>query len=268
MAPRKDMTQFDEAFIDEIGIKQGTNILDIDIPRELETRVLSGIPWVDDVYGASECEQGVTPSTTILLTGGPGTGKTTHCLQLADSWTENGNIALYNTNEESAFQVRKVTKRLSLKSGFYIGENRLINDVFKHADMLREQNPNKQLLLIVDSIQTHDDGFYANGTTNTMTAVRVTKAVTSYCKKTYSIGVLIGQVNKDGLFSGKNTIKHLTDVHAHMKFDQKQKSPTFGKRIYEMQKNRFGRAFCGYLLGLDGNRGLYEEGTWYPTFEE
>ena len=245
----------------------GTNVLDLIVPKELETRVKSGISYLDDLLGAGEKEQGITPSTSILFTGGAGAGKTTQALALADAWTAQGHIALVNGQEESPLQVRKTTKRLMMKNGFIIGEDRKIPDVLQHADMLRKTHPNKRLLLIVDSLQTHDDGFYKDGGTNTMTPVRVTNLVTDYCKEHFAIAVLLGQVNKDGKFAGKMAIKHAIDVHLHLNIDQKPASETFGKRILKVEKNRFGFSQVGYFLGMN-EKGLYEDGAWSPIVED
>lgn len=258
----------DTRLVSAFGIKQGTNILTVKVPVELEERIITGIGWVDDIYGAGDKEQGITPSTSILFTGTPGAGKTTHALQIADAWTAQGNICLINGTEESVLQIRKTTKRLGMKSGFIVGEDRLIPDVLAHADFLRKQNPGKKFMLIIDSLQTHDDGFYSNGGVNSMTPVRVTKMVASYCKEHFAVAMILGQVNKDGKFAGKQQIKHIVDVHAHLNIDQKPTSETFGKRIYKIEKNRFGFSQVGYFLGLDGKKGLYEDGAWSPVIED
>jgi predicted ATP-dependent serine protease len=250
------------------GIKRGTNINTLKVDPRLEERVLTGIGWVDDVFGAGDKEQGITPSTTILFTGTPGAGKTTGALQIADAWTAQGNVCLYNTNEESALQVRKVTKRLNLKSGFIIGEDRLVPEMIAHARFLMERDPKAKLLVIGDSIQVLDDGFYANGTTNSNTPVRVTNMLTAFAKEVFAVAMLIGQVNKDGKFAGKQAIKHAVDVHAHLSIDQKPGSETFGKRIFKVEKNRFGFSGVGYFLGMDGKKGLYEDGAWSPLVED
>ena len=268
MANVKAIAEGDKMNLMAQGIKRGTNITSLKVDPRLERRVLTGIGWVDDVLGAGDKEQGITPSTSVLFTGTPGAGKSTLSLQIADAWTGQGNICLYNTNEESALQIRKVVKRLNLRSGFIIGEDRLVPEMISHARFLMNRSPKADLLVICDSIQVHDDGFYSNGTTNTQTPVRVTNMLTSFCKETFSVAFLIGQVNKDGKFSGKQAIKHAVDVHAHLNIDQKPDSETFGKRIFKVEKNRFGLSQVGYFLGMDGERGLFEDGTWSPMIEE
>mgnify|MGYP000864423214 CR=1 FL=1 len=246
---------------------KGTNVLSLNLDPRLEVRVPTGLDFIDELLGAGEQELGATPSTSILFTGGAGAGKTTLSQQLADAWTRAGGVALLNGQEEHPLQVRKTSKRLNLKSGFIIGEDRLVPNMLNHADYLREKSPNKPLLLICDSLQTHDDGFYRDGGTNTMTPVRITRMLTEYCKRHYAVCVLIGQVNKDGKFSGKNSIKHLVDVHMHLQIDQKPTSETFGKRILKVEKNRFGFSQVGYFLGMK-SEGLYADGEWSPVVED
>ena len=245
-----------------VGVKnwsQGKNIIELDVPPELEKTALTGVDWFDDALGG----EGVTPSSSILFTGGAGAGKTTLCLQLANSITKRGHIALFNTGEESLYQVRKVTKRLGIKDGFVAGQDSKVSDLLKHADFLRKKNNGKQLFIIHDSLQTLDDGFYTNGAINSMSQVRSTEIVTDYCKQHYSIGILIGQINKSGDFAGKMQIKHAVDVHAHLWIDEEKKSDTWGERLFTVSKNRFGCNGKTYVLGLD-EKGLWEKGRFQP----
>lgn len=239
--------------------KRNRNILDLNIPPELERTAKTGIDWFDDALG-----EGVTPSSSILFTGGSGAGKTTLMLQLANCLTSLGHIALFNTGEESLYQVRKVGKRLGLQYGFIGGQDVKVKDILSHCDELRAKNPGKQLFVIGDSLQAMDDGFYQNGAINSMSQVRSTEIMTDYCKEHYAIAVLIGQVNKNGDFAGKMAIKHLVDVHMHLWIDDIKKSDTYGERLFTVSKNRFGANGKTFILGMDGKRGLYEKGRYVP----
>ena len=238
------------------GLKQGSNILDIEVPDALRHKKKTGISWFDDALGG----EGFTPSSCMMLTGGPGCGKTTMILQLADSITKMGHVALMNTGEESLYQVRLVTERLKLKHGFVPGQDTMVSDVLGHADMLRKQNPKKQVFILQDSLQTMDDGYYKNGTTGA-TPQRCCELLTNWAKETYGIVIFIGQVTKGGDFAGKNGIKHAIDIHGHLFFDDDKRSETYGERLYEVQKNRFGCNGKTYVIGMDKD-GLHEKGSF------
>ena len=72
--------------------------------------------------------------------------------------------------------------------------------------------------------------------------------------------IVIGQVTKGGIFAGKNKLKHLIDCHLHLSIDTDKKSDTYGKRVAEMQKNRFGPSglYYPFQLGEKGVRFLDE----------
>lgn len=243
------------------GLKRGSNILDLKVPEALRVKKKTGIGWFDDAIGG----EGFTPSTCMMLTGGPGCGKTTLTLQLADAITGAGHIALLNTGEESLYQIRMVAERLKLKHGFVPGQDTLIDNVMAHADELRKKHPDKQVFILQDSLQTADDGFYKNGTTNSVTPLRVAEKLTDWTKNKaagdhpFGIVIFIGQVNKDGQFAGKNQIKHAVDVHGHLFFDEDKKSETYGQRLFEVQKNRFGCNGKTYILEMERD-GLHEKG--------
>lgn len=237
--------------------KRNTNILDLDVPAQLEKTVTTGIKWFDGAMGA----EGITPSTSMMFTGTPGAGKTTLCLQLADAITGTGNICLFNTGEESLFQIRKVTKRLGMQHGFVAGQDTLVKNIISHAETLRKNNLTKQVFIILDSLQTLDDGKYKDGHTNSMTQVRAIEMITAWCKENFAIAITIGQVTKSGDFAGKQQIKHTVDVHGHLFIDEQKQSETFGERLFEIQKNRFGSAGRTFILGIN-HRGLYEKGSY------
>lgn len=238
------------------GIKHGTNILDVKVPDALRVRLKTLISWFDDALGG----EGFAASSVMMLTGTPGAGKTTLLLQLADAITGAGHICLYNTGEESLYQVKMVAERLKLKHGFVCGQDTAAEDILKHANALAKANSGKKVFILQDSLQTMDDGKWADGT-NSMTAVRCTEMLTNWAKDTYNVVIFIGQVTKDGKFAGKNTIKHAVDVHGHLFIDDEKKSETYGERLFEIQKNRWGCSGRTYVLGIKST-GLYEKGNF------
>jgi len=238
------------------GLKKGTNILDIEVPMVLRNRKKVGISWFDDALGG----EGFVPSQVMMLTGTPGAGKTTLLLQLADAITKAGHVCLYNTGEESLYQVKMVAERLGLTAGFVVGQDTDVTELLNHADSLRKVNPGKQVFILQDSLQTLDDGKWKDGT-NSMTAVRATEMLTDWAKANYGVVIFIGQVTKSGEFAGKQTILHAVDVRGQLYIDQEKRSETYGERIFEVTKNRFGCSGRAYVLGLN-KAGLYEKGSF------
>ena len=236
-------------------LKRCTNINEIEVPEVLRARKKVGIEWFDDSIGG----EGMVPSSVMMLTGTPGAGKTTMLLQLANSITGAGHICLYNTGEESLYQVKMVAERLRLRNGFVVGQDTLVEDLLEHADQLRAANKGKQVFILQDSLQTLDDGKYG-GSTNSMTPVRCVEMLTDWAKSTYSIVAFIGQVTKDGDFAGKQTILHAVDVRGQLFIDEQKKSETYGERIFEVTKNRFGCSGKSYILGME-RTGLFEKGS-------
>jgi len=245
-------------------VTNGTNILEVEVPAELEVNIETGVGFLDDAMGG----KGFTPSSAALVTGTSGAGKTTMMLQMADSITGKGHMCLFNTAEESIVQVRKVTKRLRAKNGFYIGSDTLAKDIIKHAKQLIAKNPGKQLFVVCDSLQAIDDGKYTNGYTNSMTAVRAAEMLADFAKTKvngiYPVVLIIGQVNKDGQFAGKNMVKHILDIHAHLSIDESKKSETYGMRLFEVSKNRFGCTGRSFVLDMQSD-GLREVMSFNKT---
>ena len=241
-----------------VGIRdldRGTNINTIVVPEQLRHRVKTGLKFFDDAVA-----EGLVPSSVMMLTGTPGAGKTTMLLQLAESITRQGHVCLYNTGEESLYQVKMVAERLGLRTGFVCGQDTMVSDLLDHADWLIKSNPGKKVFILQDSLQTLDDGKYKDGGTNSVTPLRCAEMITEWAKKTFANVIFIGQVNKDGNFNGKNAILHAIDVRGSLYVDTDKKSETYGERIFEVTKNRYGSAGSAHVLGIN-ERGLYERGT-------
>ena len=247
------------------GIKRGVNLNDIVVPEALLRRIKTGFTMFDSAFGGD----GFVPSTVHMITGEAGAGKSTLLRQLGNAITASGNVALYNPGEESLYQVKLSSERLKLKAGFVVGQETMVPDLLEYADEVLKASSGKQMFLLQDSLQTLDDGMYPNGATNSKTPTRVTEMLVEWAKRTNAIVLVIGQVGKDGVFQGENKIKHAMDGHAHMYFDQAKRSETYGERLMEVSKNRWGSAGKTYIYGM-GKEGIYEKGelTLNPDMAE
>jgi len=244
------------------GFKMGTMINSVNVPPELRLKRSTGIDWVDEALGG----QGFTPTCTMMLTGGPGTGKSTLLRQLASAMTSAGHIAVLNSGEESIFQIRMSCERLKLPCDFMIGEETMLPVILNFLDNVKAQNPGKQICYLQDSLQCVDDGKYINsrgesrGTTG-KTPGYCAESIVSWTQANFGVSIFIGQVNKSGVFSGENKIKHAVDIHSHMYVDNDEKSETYGSLLFDVQKNRWGVCGRTYQLKLT-DTGVVAEGCF------
>ena len=223
----------------------GTNILDLRVPSKLRERHPCGVDYLDAAFGG----EGFTPSTISLFTGEPGAGKTTLMLTLANALTPQGYVCLFNTAEESLYQVKLTCERLELSAGFIAGQESYVPRLVKNCNLLRKKYPNKPLFLIVDSLQTLNDGKYGEDHTNTQSAVRSLQILTDYAKEHYINVICIGQVNKSGNMAGSQKLKHMVDAMLHLSIEKKDEDFK-GLRVLETVKNRFGGAGWTFFLDL------------------
>ncbi len=223
----------------------GTNILDLRVPSKLRERHPCGVDYLDAAFGG----EGFTPSTISLFTGEPGAGKTTLMLTLANALTSQGYVCLFNTAEESLYQVKLTCERLELSSGFIAGQESYVPRLIKNCNLLRKKYPNKPLFLIVDSLQTLNDGKYGEDHTNSQSAVRSLQILTDYAKEHYINVICIGQVNKSGNMAGSQKLKHMVDAMLHLSIEKKDEDFK-GLRVLETVKNRFGGAGWTFFLDL------------------
>lgn len=225
-------------------VEKDGNILDIEVPPQMEVAIPTGHPHIDLLYAGD----GIIAGTISLVSGGPGAGKTTLMLQLADHMTRMGHKTIVNTGEESLYQVRRVTKRLELRHGFIPAYNRNAEDIIEHCEEIRAKYPDKHIFLIQDSLQclgVRPTGGRGRPPGKDKQQIMALEKLTEYGKNNWVTIFFIGHVNKKGEFSGKQTIKHIVDCHLHLTFD-----PEYEERVCEMRKNRFGIAGTFYNFDL------------------
>ena len=229
-------------------VSRGTNILNVDVPDQLRRRIPTGLSHIDDALGG----RGFTPSMVTLFTGTPGAGKTTMMLETANALQAKGATVLFNTAEESLFQLKMTVERLGLRHGFVAGQDTMVKDLLAHADELREANPNKPFFLVIDSLQTLNDGKYGTHNTNSKTAERSLAMITDYCKQHFCNAIVIGQVTKSGAMAGANVLKHMVDAYITLDVERKDQD-LLGCRVLATEKNRFGGAGHIFFLALREN---------------
>ena len=188
-------------------------------------------------------------NTINVLLGSTLAGKTTLMLTLANALTSQGYTCLFNTAEESLYQVKLTCERLELNAGFIAGQESYVPRLLKQCDMLRRRSGNKPFFLIVDSLQTLNDGKYGEENTNSQSAVRALQMLTDYAKEHYINVICIGQDNKSGNMAGSQKLKHMVDAMLHLSIEKKDEDFK-GLRVLETIKNRFGGAGWTFFLDL------------------
>ena len=236
--------------IDDIPF--GTSIQEITVPDVLKKRISTGNDYFDCILGG----EGFTPSMVALFTGTPGAGKTTMMLTLANDLQGHGAQVVFNTAEESLYQVKLTSDRLKLRHSFMVGGEDNVEKLLKGCDKVREKFPDRPFFLIVDSLQCMSDGYFSTGRITTATSERSLQLLTNYAKEHACNIIVIGQVTKDGKMAGSNKLKHMVDAHIHLSVELKDEDLK-GCRILETQKNRFGGS--GHTVFLNLSRSGFSE---------
>lgn len=226
----------------------GTNILDVEVPDHLRQRIKTGLPYLDEVMGG----QGFVPSSVTLFTGEAGAGKSTMLQLTADALTRQGHEVVFVSGEESPYQIKMTAERLGLRNGFSFSGEVFLPDLMPKLEAMaaKAKAKSKTLVVLFDSLQTLNDGKWGEDRTNSKTPIRALQMVTEFCKETHAIGIVIGQVNKDGKMAGSQTLKHMVDAHLHLGIETKDKDLE-GCRLIECSKNRFGHNGTVCFLRLD-----------------
>lgn len=241
------------------GFKLGTMHSSIKVPPELRVKWSTGLPWVDDILGG---EGGFTRTSVVMLTGGPGCGKSTLIRQLANAMAGTKKLfPVYNVGEESLFQAKMAMERLQCDNDFPVGEETDLPKLLNFMDNVKSSNKQLVPIFLQDSLQTLNDMKYKDGGTTGNTPVRCTELLIDWTQRQLAHTWFVGQVTKSGEFAGKNTIKHAIDVHMHLFYDEDKKSATYGCLLGEVQKNRWGCNGKTYILGLT-KTGIEERGSF------
>jgi DNA repair protein RadA/Sms len=205
------------------------------------SRIGSGIGELDRVLGG-----GIMKSSSILVGGEPGIGKSTLLLQTAAVAVTKGRI-LYISGEESAGQLRLRADRLGLSKDKSVMERIEILCSGNLDNILTALNNIKPVLIMADSAQTlySEDALTqmsrsVSGSVNQMKYCAF--ELITWAKEHDAALFLTAHVTKEGIISGPKTLEHMVDTVLY--FEQNDKTSGLNGsvdcRFLRAAKNRFG----------------------------
>lgn len=174
--------------------------------------ILTGVSHLDNILSIDQGFQ----NAVIFLTGTSGAGKTT-LGKFVQKNIKNDVTALYE-RETSSKSVAKQTRRIVIGH-----DNALLCDETEYPhfmDFMKEVEKRNIKFIIIDSLQTTAVDFEQEGMGEKEAQLKVLAELMSWKKRTGGTAILIGMVNKDDNFSGVNKIKHLSDCHIHLVYDE------------------------------------------------
>ena len=218
----------------------------------------TGIAWFDKALGG----KGIKRRQVIYIWGGPGAGKSTLAQMLSESLSVQGIQTLYNVNEEYIEQVKIRCDELGIAGSFMAHAETDPQKLTELCDVLMSEVPDKHFTLVVDSLQTLNDGKWGD-LVNSKTPERCLSHLFEWAKESGATVVVIGHGTKGGVHAGSQKLMHCVDSFAGIMVDRKPKSETFGFRLLQFVKNRMGGVCDPIILDMDKNRGglLVENGT-------
>lgn len=190
-----------------------------------DPRISTGLGELDFVLGGGGVRGGL-----VVLSGEPGVGKSTICLQIAAACEAAGESVLYVSGEESAPQVAMRAQRLG-------GQTSQVT-FLAEKDMEAVEAAVTRLgpaVLIVDSIQMLET-VTAGGACGTPSQIKACgTALHRLAKERGVLTYIIGHVTKDGTLAGPQFFNHLVDTVVYFEHVGDGEH-----RMVRCTKNRFG----------------------------
>lgn len=183
---------------------------------------------------------GIVPSQVIFCTGKPGSGKTTlACVAGANVTRKTGKPAAVVSLEMSDFQLAAMGRRIPDFNDMVITTTWNLKDTIAELEKI---NPS---LVILDSIQKAAMKMPGSHNHNQKLIV---DEFTAYAKRTFVPVILIGHVNKGGVYIGPTHLLHEVDTHFLVNYERDTDLRTFN-----CEKNRFGGNNFEYVFGITTN---------------
>jgi DNA repair protein RadA/Sms len=200
-------------------------------------RIRTNIGELDRLLG-----DGLVPSSSLLLTGTPGAGKSTLVLRLLKSIRL---ASLYVSGEESLQQLKIRADRLKINSPkvFLLFETD-VGKILPHAGRLRPG------VLVIDSIQTMYSELSTSAPGGPAQIRKCCYLLRRAAQQKEFILILVGQVTKGKVAAGPKLLEHAVDVVLSLEVED----GTRPHRLLRASKNRFGSTdgACGLVMKKSG----------------
>lgn len=190
-----------------------------------ESRFDTGDEELNRVLGG-----GLVTGSLVLISGGPGIGKSTLLLQIANNIAQKYGTVLYVSGEESEEQIKIRAERLGTLESSLLVVSETNMDLIE--DYMRTLDP---VFVIIDSIQT----IYKpeiNSAPGSVSQVRECAGHVLRIAKGKDLPVfLVAHVTKQGQIAGPRVLDHMVDCVLFLEGERKH-----GFRMLRTFKNRFG----------------------------
>jgi hypothetical protein len=224
---------------------------DIVVPEKLFSPIMTGNSEIDSAF--SEL-RGVIPSQVVLMTGTPGSGKTTLASVIGSrAMSNNKRPAVFLSYEMSDFQLKLQAKKIP---GF---DNLLLCTEEFHTrgkeglaelrELLMETDAS---VIIVDSLQKMAAKMRISNAQEELVTF-----FTKLAKDTFIPVILIGHCGKDGSYAGPSFLKHEVDSHLEVYIDKESR-----ERFFRFSKNRFGGTADPYVFRITSD-GVFVGNEWW-----
>lgn len=174
---------------------------------------------------------GIVRSDLVLIGGGPGAGKSTLMLQVAEELCQHG-LVMYISAEEDIRKIKMRAARLGTKSRRRIRMIPALSGVSNIGALLWAYKPTFIITDSIDALSGHNDA-------EELTILAVMK---KFCVELNAPAIVINQVTKDGDYSGLKAKQHAVDVLLTFDADETVNVGIDFIRYMKTIKNRSGRA--------------------------
>ena len=221
------------SFIEEIieepkktSLSKSSNVLknSIDIKIDENLLIRTENVQVNNFFG-----EGIVTGSSILISGEPGSGKSTFLLYLSNIF-ESGKKVFYFSGEETLTQIKKRIDRLNIKNSNLYISNEI--EIEKIIEICKKEKPD---IIFIDSIQTCYSIDVDSQTGSISQIKRITENFVRFAKETDITIILVGHITKSGDIAGPKVIEHTVDVVVYFENDYKNQY-----RVIRSTKNRFG----------------------------